>query len=244
MKHNNVIHTFIVLIAFALFSIAFAFTAFAGEGWSYYSGGWHYFNADNSVLKNTTQVIDGESRTFDEKGICDTGFKTPLEVPDRKSMNETAKKVEQMCDKVLGEIIKPGMTDKEKITAIYSWIQQNMSYVDHSAKDDRFEAAYEGFRAKSGDCYTYYGLSAALLTRAGFQCLEVTRVTDNRHWWVKVRTQDGWYHFDATPRRADSVSFCLMTDDALMEYSIQHTNANGYTTHHFDPALYPPSPKS
>ena len=223
-------------------SVLSAFPSFA-FGWTYYSGGWHYFKADNSIYKNETAVIDGVSRTFNERGICETGFHDPIKIPDQRDKTDQEKKVESMADSVLKKILKPKMTEREKCEAIYDWIRGNMSYVEQSVKEDWTQAAYDGFRSKSGDCYTYYGVSTALLTRAGFPCMEVNRITDGRHWWVKVKLKEGWYHFDATPRAKDDRRFCLYTDAQLLQYSAEHTNYRGYNTHNYDVALYPASPE-
>jgi hypothetical protein len=62
---------------------------------------------------------------------------------------------------------------------------------------------------------------------------------DADHFWSLVSVDGGetWYHFDATPRIGGG-DFCLITDEALDEYSVNHKNS-----HNRDKSLYPATPE-
>ena len=135
---------------------------------------------------------------------------------------------------VLNSILKDGMTDREKAKAIYKWIKSNIGYINHSEKGNYIRGAYEGLFKKQGDCFVYAATAKELLTLAGIQNIDIVKATTNpSHYWNLVYIEDGWFHFDSTPR-ADKSEFFLLTDAELEEYSSSHRN-----THIFDRSLYP-----
>ena len=145
--------------------------------------------------------------------------------------------VNQLADKLLGQIIREGMTLEEQCRAIYNWARKKIAYVGTGDKSSIWQGAYEGLARKRGDCYTYYATAAVLLQRLGIPNLRVDRVGgDSRHYWCLVDTGHGWYHFDCSPRRLGHyVDTCLVTDEVLEKYSREHIP--GY--YDFDPTLYP-----
>lgn len=145
--------------------------------------------------------------------------------------------VSAMADSILAGIVNDRMTDRQKAEAIYAWVRAAFTYSGHTATKDWVQEAYQGFRRRHGDCFTYYSVSAALLMRCGIPCIEVVRSTDNGHYWNLVQLSDGnWYHFDATPRRLGGY-FCLCTDAQMSEYSRRY---GGFAE--FDRSLYPRTP--
>lgn len=138
------------------------------------------------------------------------------------------------ADQVLASILTEGMTDREKAKKIYRWLKSNISYISHSEKGDYMRGAYEGLFKKQGDCFVYAATAKELLTRAGIKNMDIVKATVNpSHYWNLVDVGDGWYHFDATPRK-DKSEFFLLTDEELAAYSKAHKNS-----HNFDRSLYP-----
>lgn len=135
---------------------------------------------------------------------------------------------------ILDSILEDGMTDREKAKAIYKWTKNNIGYVNHSEKGNYIRGAYEGLFKKEGDCFVYASTAKELLTLAGIQNIDIVKATKNpSHYWNLVYIEDGWYHFDTTPRK-DKSEFFLLTDAELEAYSSTHKN-----THIFDRSLYP-----
>ena len=135
---------------------------------------------------------------------------------------------------VLDGILKDGMTEREKAKAIYKWVKTNIGYVNHSEKGNYMRGAYEGLFKKQGDCFVYAATARELLTEAGIPNIDIVKSTKNpSHYWNLVYIEDGWYHFDTTPRK-DKSDFFLLTDAELEAYSSAHKN-----THIFDRSLYP-----
>ena len=147
--------------------------------------------------------------------------------------------LDQTVANVLASIITDDMTKLQKARAIYDYTRTKIRYTGDSDKSDWKQGAYEGLSAKKGDCFTYYAVARALLTAAGIDNLEVTRVGGiSSHWWNLVNCGDGWYHFDATPRSSQMPAFdsFMFTDAQAAEY----TEATGKREYYaFDGSLLP-----
>lgn len=142
--------------------------------------------------------------------------------------------IHKKAQDILDSILKDGMTDREKAQAIYKWIKNNIGYISHSEKGNYTRGAYEGLFKKEGDCFVYASTAKELLTQAGIPNIDIVKATTNpSHYWNLVYIEDGWYHFDSTPRK-DKSQFFLLTDAELEAYSSTHNN-----THIFDRSLYP-----
>lgn len=142
--------------------------------------------------------------------------------------------IHEKAQGILDSILKEGMTDREKAKAIYKWIKNNIGYISHSEKGNYTRGAYEGLFKYQGDCFVYASTAKELLTLAGIQNIDIVKATTNpSHYWNLVYIEDGWYHFDSTPRK-DKSEFFLLTDAELEAYSSTHKN-----THIFDRSLYP-----
>lgn len=142
--------------------------------------------------------------------------------------------VNAKADEVLASILKDGMTQYEQAKAIYNWVHSKIGYISHSEKGDMVRGAYEGLVDRRGDCFVYACTAKVLLTRAGIPNMDIVKSTVNpAHYWNLVDVGDGWYHFDATPRK-DKTVFFMWTDAQLKEYSESHKN-----THIYDASLYP-----
>lgn len=157
-----------------------------------------------------------------------------INVMEEEPKWEDVDAIHEKAQSVLDSILKDSMTDREKAKAIYKWIKSNVGYIEHSEKGNYIRGAYEGLFKKQGDCFVYAATAKELLTLAGIQNIDIVKATTNpSHYWNLVYIEDGWYHFDTTPRY-DKSEFFLLTDAELEEYSSQHRN-----THIFDRSLYP-----
>lgn len=224
-------------------------------GWLTVDGATYYLQADGSMVSGTAMTIDGVEYQFEANGTTQMPVKQPtVDLSTQQTATNQTTQTEQttsttdrtqmqkdvyaMADQVLARITTENMTKRQKAEAIYDWVRANMSYVNHSDKGDWVKAAYDGLRKKKGDCYTYYSVSLALLTRAGIQSIEVIR-TDGHHWWNLINCGDGWYHFDTTPRKKNNRKFFMWTDAQLDAY-----NQISGGTHKRNTSLYPATPES
>lgn len=134
------------------------------------------------------------------------------------------KDIDRYADQVLSGIIKKDWSDFKKAVAIYNYTRRHISYVGYSNKSSWEKEAAQGIAYGKGDCFTYYAVARALLTRAGIPNIKVTRYRGaGHHWWNMVYVKGGWYHYDCGPRPGGG-RFCLLTDDQLTAYSRSHGN--------------------
>ncbi len=146
------------------------------------------------------------------------------------------------ADEILAAITTPGMTDTQKASAIYNWCVGHLRYSTATSHlmGKFLEAAYSGFTSHIGNCYTYYAVASALLTRAGIENIEIQR--DNPyapHYWNLVKINGNWYHLDTCPKwKNHEIKAFLLTDWQVKQYSLYEVE--GYYS--FDASLYPATP--
>lgn len=140
-----------------------------------------------------------------------------------------------LADEVLAEIITDGMSDYDKAHAIYVWVQGNIGYSESDDSGDWLKGAYDGLKNRHGDCYNYFAVSKALLTRAGIKNgdIEIIPTATRHHYWNVIDCGEGWRHFDTTPRTDKTFKGFYITDEDLMAYSSQH-----YRSHNYDREVY------
>ncbi len=150
--------------------------------------------------------------------------------------------INMYADQVLNAILTPGMTDRQKASAIYTWCVGHLRYSTSTSHlmGKYLQAAYSGFVTRAGNCYTYYAVASALFTRAGIENLEIQRVKPNNpHYWNLVKIDGSWYHLDTCPKmKKYPIKAFLLTDSQVAEYS--RTQAENYYA--FDASLYPATP--
>ena len=143
--------------------------------------------------------------------------------------------VNELADAVLADIIKPDMSDYDKAHAIYVWIQGNIGYSESEDRGDWLKGAYDGLKNRHGDCYSYFAVGKALLTRAGIknEDIEIIPTATRHHFWSVIDCGEGWRHFDSTPRTDKTFKGFYVTDEDLMAYSNEH-----YRSHNYDREVY------
>ncbi len=141
-----------------------------------------------------------------------------------------------MADEILAEIITDDMSPMQKAFKIYGWTRKHIRYNGVSDKSHWVMGAYEGFSRRRGDCFTYFSVAKALLTRAGIDNIDVVK-SDTRysqHFWSLIDIGSGWYHFDSCQFSQDDARFFMVTDAELKKWDKENRNA-----HPFDETLYP-----
>lgn len=150
-----------------------------------------------------------------------------------EDIKEMANKVLYGADGVAG-IINDTMTTAEKASAIFDWCNKKIKYTGDNNHSDWRLAAKKGFEKKSGDCYTFYAVSRALLEQLdNVQLLEIRRYREasTRHYWLLVNIMNtGWYHFDTcnlgpwiSPDQTGPRYRCFMEIDSnLVKYSSRY----------------------
>ena len=149
------------------------------------------------------------------------------------------------ADELLAKILKEGMTDQEKVRAIYNHLRWSYGYTNDSDKTDWLQGAWVMMHEGRGDCFNYFALTKLMLERCGIPNIDVRKVPnserDSDHYWSLVSVDGGktYYHLDTTPRMGDGDNFCLVTDAFLDAYSDANRGS-----HNRDKALYPATPEA
>lgn len=216
---------------------------YIGESVSYKKGVTVTDNKD----KDLTFTVDSSKVNLKKEGTYSVTYSA-----QDSAGNKTSKKINievrtftvsedtlnKLCDETIKKITKSSMTNREVAHAIYKWIKSNISYSGDSDKSDWIAEAYRGMTNKSGDCFTYFAVAQAMLTRAGIDNMEVNRVGGKtRHYWNLINCGDGWYHFDSCPNKDHKESF-MLTDKQVEEL----TKIRGNNYYVFDKSLYPATP--
>lgn len=131
----------------------------------------------------------------------------------------TSDDVNELADKVLARIITDDMTYIQKLRAIYDYVFNEIAYVGRTDRINRIQGAYEGMKYKRGDCYNFYAVSMALINRIGGESMYVARTPNasTRHFWIIVKYEDKWYHFDPSNSPTRKNFDCFMKSDPEVE---------------------------
>ena len=101
---------------------------------------------------------------------------------------------------ILNSIIKPGMTETEKIRTALNWIVCNTTYNDnYYDRGDSFNHVSNLLNNKTGVCQGYSVTFYIFMKQMGIPCTLVMGKTDNvSHAWNAVKLDGNWYYIDVT----------------------------------------------
>ncbi len=119
----------------------------------------------------------------------------------------TEEELHALASSVIAQIITPDMVDAEKLHAVFYYVRERVKYTGSSNKSDWRREAVRGITQGTGDCFTVYAATRALLDEIGINYMSVQRQSSQtRHYWVIVNIGTGWYHFD--PLYVRRLGFC------------------------------------
>lgn len=189
-----------------VFDLAEDFTSYLGESIRYkqHVDVWDY--SGSCELEIDTSKVDPETLgTYDVTYTAKDPYNHSTTVTVKMTIAEkTADEalLFEKVDAILADIIRDDMSQKDKVTAIHHYANTNFLFVNDSDKSDYVKAALTMLDIRQGDCYSFFALSKALLTRAGIKNVDIyTLDGTNEHYWNLVDIDDGhgWYHYDSTP---------------------------------------------
>lgn len=188
-------------------------------------------DVDNSQVNTEVEGVYPVTYTATDHAGNSTSVTVNVTV---KPMVYDVNKVYEYADAVLASILTEDMTEYDKLWAIYSYVKDNIDYINHSDKGDWVKAAYKGLVEKAGDCYVYASTTKVLLDRAGIKNMDIIKIpAKTSHYWNLVDIGEGWHHLDTTPRK-DHPTIFYWTDEQMMDYSAKHNNS-----HNYDHEVYP-----
>jgi len=130
--------------------------------------------------------------------------------------------VQKKVDQLLKAIIKPSMTEFEKVKAINDYIVSNATYGTKTKASPH--SAYALLMEGQAVCQGYALTAYKMLEQAGFDAKYVVGTVNGNvaHAWNLVKVDGQWYHLDTTwndplPNRfgASSYDYFLVTDAQL-----------------------------
>ena len=199
---------------------------------------------DISLTVDSSAVIPNQKGTYIVKYTATdrAGNSSNYEIKYTFQTDTEKEKDEQLAvyvEKVAKSIFKEGMTDTQKLRAIYNWCHHKLRYTGKSIKDNWRDGALRGFKTLHGDCFTYFSCSKALLNYCGFDNIDVEKnrkPNQSRHYWSMVNVGTGWYHYDTCIRHNTFNGF-MRTDAQIEAYSKRNDGS-----HRIDKTKYPATP--
>lgn len=128
------------------------------------------------------------------------------EAGDLTSLSSYHKNIYDAAKNVLNKVLKDGMSDLEKETAVYNWMVNNINY-DWTHQDVMRETPRESFTPYGGlvnhtaVCLGYATTFQLLMDLAGVECITVVgaaHASREDHGWNMVRLNGNWYCVDVT----------------------------------------------
>ncbi|WP_160691624.1 Ig-like domain-containing protein [Clostridium sp. C2-6-12] len=194
----------------------------------------HYVGTDTSIMTNLKDITSQVGNNTDEYLQLSyssafptiTGTATDF-VASYKADYLSTKTEEDYVDSkvhdIVSRIIKPGMSDNQKIQVIHQYILDNVVY-DYSLSK---RTAYEALANGKAVCSGYAGLFYKMATEAGFPCHIVsgTKKGDG-HSWNLVKVEGNWVHVDTTTDDISSYNQIVLgeSDDTLRSYGYEWVN--------------------
>ncbi len=140
--------------------------------------------------------------------------------------NETDKKI----DNILSDIIKPNITDDEKVKAVHDYIVKNSQYDTSSVFYSDYDLLTEG----KSVCNGYALLTYNMLKKLNIPVKFVFGTSDSQsHVWNMVKLGDYWFHLDTTwndpvPDRDNisSYNYYMLTDEEITKDHVIEENQN------------------
>jgi len=140
-----------------------------------------------------------------------------------------------LADQVLDSIIDEGMSDLDKVFAVFFYVRDTFTYVKDNNYWEYKQEAYHMMTTLQDNCYANVCVSKLLLERLGFESYMVEGhmgYVDEYHYWNMVSIDGGntWYHYDAAfwEWMDDEYPMCMMTDAFATRISEAHDNIVDY----------------
>ncbi|MDU3597552.1 transglutaminase domain-containing protein [Clostridium butyricum] len=132
--------------------------------------------------------------------------------------------VESEIQKIVSQIIIPGMSDTDKIRAISDYLIGKLDY-DYTFKSNN---SYTALTTGKCTCQGYSMTTYKLLTEAGFtNRIIIGKFNNEPHSWNYVKIGDTWYHLDITNNDSTrSDKYFLVGDDMMIQNNYYWNKVN------------------
>ncbi len=144
------------------------------------------FNNDHYIYYNYAGMSYGYG------GYINDGIQIKIDIKYRTTKTEE-EFVDRKVKNILSEIIKPSMSDREKVKAVHDYIVLNTEYDLSYSNYTAYEALNEGKTV----CNGYSLLGHRMLNEIGIPT-RILSSKDMNHAWNLVKLGGQWYHMDIT----------------------------------------------
>lgn len=194
-----------------------------------------FFSVEDNTKETSTKVIESTTEKVEE-AILETT--TVIEaVSNRTDTGDES--LNNICDNILDQIILEDMSEKDMAKAVYDYIETYIRYSGVTKEGDWINGAITALTTNKGNCYGFCCGSRALLTRLGFENMEVVSI-EKDHYWNLVKVNGSWYHFDTT--KGWGGQRFLLTDKEMEEFSYYNSNIDCVLTYSWNRDNYPETP--
>ena len=122
--------------------------------------------------------------------------------------------VDNQVTSILATIIKPDMTNDEKLSAIHKYIVDHVEYDWTLKKYTAYDALYSG----KAVCQGYALLMDKMLESVGIKSIIIDgSIPEGNHAWNLVQLDGLWYHVDATNDDINNNKYYLKTDTYMRD---------------------------
>jgi hypothetical protein len=193
------------------------------------------FSIINQVVNDNPEILYYEGCTYWSNGRLQLKYRK-----DKATCLSHLEQLNKRVDKIIKEIIKPGMTDYEKEQAVHDYIITHARYDIENYKKGTIPpesySAYGTLVLGTGVCEGYAKSMKLILDRLGVECLLVPGNSKGQnHVWNMVRIDGDYYHVDITWN--DPV-FSDGTDLLIYDY-FNLTDSEMAKDHSWDTKAYP-----
>lgn len=123
-------------------------------------------------------------------------------IENSTTLNASAAMWNENLSEVTDTLCENADTDEEKVQAIYTWVRDNIDYDwDKKPAIMQYFDVNDTMETKSGVCYDYACLFAAMCRSQNIPCLMVDGdpyVGEVAHTWNRVFYNGSWYQLDVT----------------------------------------------
>lgn len=122
--------------------------------------------------------------------------------------------IENKATEIVNQLIKPGMSDYEKVKVLNEYVINLVDY-DWSLQKN---TAYNALVDKKAVCQGYALLLDKLLEKAGIPSIIIGgNLSGTPHAWNIVKIDGNWYHVDATNNDTNNNKFFLVSDEFMIQ---------------------------
>lgn len=138
------------------------------------------------------------------------------------NLTEQDLKTSQEIDRIISEIIKPDMSDKEKIQAVCLYVLDNVTYDIHQSIESNRAPLTCILEDGKGVCASYAYFTNVLLNKAGIKSFNMS---NGSHAWNMVSLDSKYYYIDTTNMdNSKFYNFLLKTLNITKYYMIDTSN--------------------